>query len=241
LEDDTVPNPHFYERMCRLLSAYRDCQKICSVSAYANLPPGCDELLSKDFMISNRVFSLGFGTWRDRWNELNLAHQPAQYNPFGSFYKIPANRQTKMTMVNQFWLEKNQQTDWVITFTLASLYHQKVHIIPTNSLVYNIGFGHLESKTYRGKEAAWVNARYDAEFRPNSLPSSLELSPCLKLDRKNVELAEHFWKNNIWLTPGALLYLLRKYGSFKSIVLFLKIFVTRLPILLRRWRNGRQI
>jgi GT2 family glycosyltransferase len=33
LEDDTVPNPHFYERMCRLLSAYRDYPKICSVSA----------------------------------------------------------------------------------------------------------------------------------------------------------------------------------------------------------------
>ncbi|WP_254174011.1 sugar transferase [Planktothrix pseudagardhii] len=241
LEDDTVPNPHFYDRMCRLLSAYRDCQQVGSVSAYANFPSECDELLSKDFMISNRLFSWGFGTWRDRWNELNLAHQPAQYNPFGSFYKIPATKQTKMTMINQFWLEKKQQTDWVITFTVASLYHQKVHIIPTTSLVYNIGFGHPESKTYKGQEEAWVNSRYDAEFCPNSLPSNLELSDCLKLDPENVELAEHLWKNCIWLSPSALVYLLQKYGSFRSMILFLKIFVTRLPVLLRRWRNGLPI
>jgi len=38
LEDDTVPNPYFYDRMCRLLEVYREYKQICSVSAYATYP-----------------------------------------------------------------------------------------------------------------------------------------------------------------------------------------------------------
>ena len=175
LEDDTIPNPHFYDRMCRLLEAYRGCKQVCSVSAYASLPAELENQVDTDFIMSNRVFCWGFGTWFDRWQEMDLANQSDQYNPFGSFYQIPATSQTKMTMVNQFWLEKNKKTDWVITFTLAALYHQKVHIIPTTSFTYNIGFDNPQSKTYKGKEPNWANAKYQADFRPDSLPSSLEL------------------------------------------------------------------
>ncbi len=239
LEDDTVPNRHFYDRMCRLLEVYRDRQEVCSVSAYASLPAELDTKIDRDFIVSNRVFCLGFGIWSDRWKELDLVNKSDQYNPFNKFYKIPATSQTKMTMINQFWLEKNQQTDWVITFTLAALYHHKVHIIPTTSFTYNIGCGHSQSKTYKGKEEAWVNARYDAEFCPNHLPSSLELPSELSLILTDLELTDHLLKQkNLWLNPSAFLYLLKNTKSFNSGVILTKLFITRLPLMLRRWRSG---
>ncbi|MGF1480467.1 MAG: sugar transferase [Cyanophyceae cyanobacterium] len=239
LEDDTIPNPYFYDRMCRLLQAYREYPQVCSVSAYAGLPAELEPQLDTDFIVSNRVFCWGFGTWSDRWQEIALAHRSGQYNPFHHFYKIPATAQTKMTIVNQFWLEKNQQTDWVITFTLAALKHQKVHLIPTTSFVYNIGFGHAQSKTYKGKEQAWVNARYQENFCPNSLPSNLKLTAQLGLTLSDIELTQHLLKQKgLWLSPSAFLYLLKNAKSLKSITLLVKLFIIRLPLLMKRWRSG---
>ncbi|CEJ42251.1 glycosyltransferase family protein [Umezakia ovalisporum] len=238
LEEDTVPNQYFYDRISRLLEAYRDYKQVCSVSSYATLPAGCDTQIHTDFLVSNRVFSWGFGTWCDRWQELNLS-QSSQYNPFGNFYQIPATSQTKMTMINQFWLEKNKQTDWVITFTVAALYHQKVHIIPTNSLTYNIGFGHPEAKTYKGKEPTWANAKYKAHFCPNSLPSSLELLDKLKKPLTDTDLVDYLLQQKgLWLSPSAFLYLLQKSSSFTGMAMLFKLFITRLPLMLKRWRSG---
>jgi hypothetical protein len=233
LEDDTVPNSYFYDRMCRLLTYYADCQQICSVSAYANPSAELTWQPETDFVVSNRVFCWGFGTWADRWQEMDLVNQTGQYNPFGSFDKIPAISQTEMTIINQFWLEKNQKTDWVITFTLAALYHQKVHLIPTASLIHNIGFGHPHAKTYKGNEQKWVNAKYDAHFYPNRLP------PTLIVHSDCTNLANHLLKYpDIWLNLRALLNLLKQANSVGSTLILLRIFLTRLPVLVRRWRSG---
>jgi hypothetical protein len=239
LEDDIVPNPYFYDRMCRLLEAYRHHQQICSISAYASLPKELHPQPDTDFFVSDRVFSWGFATWADRWQKLDLANQSAQYNPFGGFYRIPATPQTKRTMINQFWLENNRQTDWVITFTLAALYHQKTHLIPTTSFTSNIGFGHPESKTYKGKELAWVNARYDANFCPKRLPSSLDLPKELKYTLSDTNLIHHLLKQGgLWLNPSAFLYLLKQTKSLSGVFMLFNLFITRLPLMLRRWRRG---
>ena len=212
IEDDTITNPYFYDRMCRLLEVYRESKQVCSISSYANIPKEFDPHIDTDFIASNRFFSWGFATWADQWKEIDLINQSNQYNPFGSFYKIPATCQTKMTMINQFWLEKNQKTDWVITLTLAALCHQKVHIIPTTSFTYNSGFGHPESETYKGKEQSWVNARYDVNFRPNSLPSNLELPTQLSIALSDIELARHLLKyKTLWLSPLAFIYLFKNF------------------------------
>ena len=242
LEDDVVPNPCFYDRMCRLLETYRNHQQVCSVSAYANFPQELEPLIERDFIVSNRVFALGFGTWADRWHELNLSNQPQGYNPFKNFYNIPATIQTKYTLVNQFFLEKNIQADWVITLTLNALFNNRVHITPKVSFVRNIGCGHPEAKTYRGSEPAWINARYEPSARPNSLPSSLELSEILASPLKGLALARHLENySGLWLSLSAIRHFLWKYPGLQNMAAFLKLFLFRLPILLRRWRSGLPI
>ena len=239
LEDDVIPNPCFYDRMCRLLETYRSDQQVCSVSAYANFPQELEPLIDRDFIVSNRVFALGFGTWVDRWQELNLAGQPQGYNPFKNFYNIPATIQTKYTLLNQFFLEKNSQADWVITLTLNALAKNRVHIIPKVSFVRNIGCGHPEAKTYRGSEPDWINAKYEPSARPNSLPSSLELSDLLAAPLDGVTLARHLENSSgLWLSLSAVRHFLWKYPGLQNRASFLKLFLLRLPILLRRWRSG---
>lgn len=239
LEDDVVPNPCFYDRMCRLLEAYRNYPQVFSVSAYANFPNELEQLLDRDFLVSKRVFALGLGIWADRWHELNLARQPQGYNPFQSFYKIPATIQTKYTMVNQFFLEKNNQADWVISLNLGVLSQNRIHIIPKVSFVRNIGFGHPDAKTYRGAEPAWLNARYAPSADPNSLPSSLEPLDLLATPLDGVELVQHLEKNSgLWLSLPAMWDFLCKYRGLHNLSSFLRLFLTRALIMLRRWRQG---
>lgn len=243
LEDDIVPNPYFYDRMCRLLSAYRDYDKVFSVTAYANFPTELSELKSEDFMTSKRVFALGLGTWKDRWLDIDLANHPQGYNPFGHFYDIPATIQTKYTIVNQFFLEKQNKQDWVITMTLASLYKGYIHITPMTSFVHNIGFGHPEAKTYNtGNEPTWANSHSDPSACLNKLPPTLELNKILATPLNGVELVKHLENcDSFWLSPSATWQLLRKYRGWQSKIAILKLFFNRMLIMLKRWRTGRPI
>ncbi|KAM3099779.1 glycosyltransferase family 2 protein [Phormidesmis sp. 146-35] len=239
LEDDVVPNPGFYDRVCRLLEAYRNYPQIGSVSAFANFPNELEPLIDRDFIVSNRVFALGFGMWSDRWKKLNLASQPQGSNPFQNYYRIPATIQTKHTLLNQFFIEKNRQTDWVITMTLNALSHNLVHITPKVSFVKNIGFGHPEAKTYRGAEPDWINFRFDPEAHPNSLPDRLELMDGLAKPLNGMELVQHLEKaNGVWLSVPAIAHFLQKYPGMENMKAFLKLFLSRAPVMLRRWRSG---
>ncbi len=239
LEDDVVPNSGFYDRLCRLLEAYRNYPQVGSVSAFANFPNELEPLIDRDFIVSNRVFALGFGMWSDRWQKLNLAGQPQGSNPFKDYYQIPATIQTKHTLLNQFFIEKNRQSDWVITMTLNALSHNLVHITPKVSFVKNIGFGHPEAKTYRGAEPDWINFRFDSDAYPDSLPNRLELMDRLAKPLKGVELVQHLEQSNgVWLSLPAIAHFLQKYPALENKAAFLKLFLARVPIMLRRWRSG---
>ncbi|MBR8834234.1 MAG: sugar transferase [Stigonema ocellatum SAG 48.90 = DSM 106950] len=241
LEDDIVGNPYFYDRMCRLLSAYRDFPQVFSVTAYANFPSGLNKLISEDFMVSKRVFALGLGTWADRWKDIDMANYKRAYNPFGHFYDIPATIQTKYTILNQFFLEKQtHKHDWVITMTLASLYKGYVHVTPMVSFIHNIGFGHPQAKTYStGGEPAWANAHSDPSACLNTLPPSLEVTNTLAAPLDGVELARHLAiYTDLWLSPSDIWQLLHKYKGWHSRIAFLKLFFSRFLIYVRRLRAG---
>jgi hypothetical protein len=241
LEDDVVPNPGFYDRMCRLLNAYRHHERVFSLSAYANFPDELEPLIDSDFIVSNRVFALGFATWADRWQAIDLANKPPAYNPFGEFYQIPATLQNQYAMAIQFFNEKNKETDWVITMTLAALHQGYVHIIPTQSFVYNIGFGHPESVHYSAPEPAWANARYQAAAHPDRLPRSLDLLEPLVQPVQGIALVKHFRHHGLWLTPKAVLHFLKQSRQWQDKMAWLTLFVDRFVVLLRRWKSGLSV
>lgn len=242
LEDDVVPNPGFYDRMCRLLVRYRDEPTVFSVSGFANFPDELRPDLATDFVMSNRVFALGLGLWADRWRAIDLINQPPGHNPFGGFDRIPATLQTQYTIVNQFFIEQNGKTDWVISLTLAALYRGYVHVIPTRSMVRNIGFGHAESVNYRGAEPDWANANFDPVAFPDRLPEGVDLLPLLAERLSGEALVRHLRaQEGMWLSPGVAWALVRRSGSWADRWAWLGFFGDRFVKMLRRWRSGRSI
>jgi hypothetical protein len=239
LEDDTVPNPNFYDRIARMLTVYKDSPEVFSVSGYATLPDELERQIEADFMVSHRIFALGWGLWADRWQKIDLQSKPQRHNPFGSFYQIPPSVQTRYTLVNQFFIEKNDKTDWVITMTLAALYHGYVHVTPLKSLVKNIGFGHPEAKTYRNAEPPWINARYSADSHPDRLPERLVPIEPLRVDPAGRGLAAHLIaQQGLWISPVALGYFLGHAKGWGDRREWLRLFWQRLPVVVYRWRKG---
>jgi hypothetical protein len=242
LEDDVVPNAGFYDRMCRLLARYRDVPQVFSVSGYANFPDELRPGLDADFVMSNRVFALGLGLWSDRWRAIDLMNQPPGHNPFGGFDRIPATLQTQYTIVNQFFIEKNGKTDWVISMTLAALYRGYVHVIPTRSMVRNIGFGHAEAVNYRGAEPDWANANFDPEAFPDRLPVGVALPSLLAERISGRMLVRHLrQQEGMWLSPRVAWGLVRRSGSWADRWAWLGFFGDRFLVMARRWRSGRSI
>jgi hypothetical protein len=239
LEDDVVPNPCFYDRVCRLLNLYADQKQVFSISGYANFPDEVRPEIDGDFIVSNRIFALGFATWADRWQAIDLINQPSAPNPFGDFSRIPPTLQTRYTMVNQFFMERNRKTDWVISMTVAALYRGYVHVIPTRSMVRNVGFGHAEAVNYRGAEPDWANANYDAVAVPDALPQDLERLPRLAMALSGVELAAHLRaQSGIWLSPQAFWYFWRQSRSWADRWAWLSFFGDRFVMMLRRLKSG---
>lgn len=239
LEDDVIPNRNFYDRMVRLLTAYTPYPQVFSISAYANFPDELEAQIPSDFMASNRVFSLGFATWSDRWQSLDLIHAAENYNPFLSFVTIPANLQTKYTIVNQFFIEKNYKADWVISMTVATLARNYVHIIPKRSFVNNIGCGHPDAKTYRDGVPDWINQRYCPHTQPNSLPTTLQPLYGTQRSLKGTELIQHFRNSGgMWLNWPEAVALWKYYRNWRDRVAIGVFLIERLPTLLRRWRSG---
>jgi hypothetical protein len=227
LEDDVVPNIYFYDRLCRLLEVYKDVKQIFSVNGYDASTSEMGERMEEDFMISHRFFSWGFATWADRWYSLDIDKIKQSYNPFGRFYHIPLNVQTKLTMVNQFYLEKTGKTDWVITVTLATLDRGYVHVTPMVSMVKNIGFGHPESETYRGGEPKWVNCAYDVSANPDKLPTQIETMDKLKKPLTDLEVIDFLRKKNLYLKGNEAWDLFFKYDSWMFKFLLFKLFVSQ--------------
>jgi Glycosyl transferase family 2 len=239
LEDDVIPNSNFYDRMVRLLKAYQPYPEVFSISAYANFPDQLETRIPSDFMASNRVFSLGFAVWSDRWQSLDLLASAQNYNPFFSFANIPANLQTQYTIVNQFFIEKNRKIDWVITMTLAALAQNYVHIIPKRSFVHNIGCGHPDAKTYSSDVPDWINQRYCAETQPNTLPETLKPLSGHQRSLTGRQLIQHFQRSGgMWLDGAAMISLWKRYSSWSDRWAIGAFWIKGLPTLVRRWRSG---
>jgi len=223
LEDDVVPNIYFYECICRLLEVYKNIKKVFSVNGYETGSSLISESIKEDFFMSNRFFSWGFATWADRWHSLDIEKVKQSYNPFGKFYDIPLNQQTKLTMINQYYLEKTGKTDWVITVTLAALYLGYSHVVPKISFVRNIGFGHPESETYRGKEAQWVNCSYDDSFNPDKVPVNADMIESFKKPLTEVEIAKFLTNKNLYISINDAKKILQKYQGWQFKIILLKL------------------
>lgn len=140
LEDDLETAPMFLTYMNEALSYYEP--RNCVFSISADIPMRMPEIkpYAYDVFVSYRNFSYGWGTWKERWNQVDWS--------INNFYEFQND-----TLVQQAFcrggddlfdmLEAQSRgiiDSWAIRFTWAHFEQHAVSIMPTQTFVHHLGF-----------------------------------------------------------------------------------------------------
>lgn len=139
LEDDCIPNEYFISYMNRCLNKYENDSRIWCISGYTDtelLPPRGED----DLFLVNRPSSWGYGTWKRCWDKVIwdvdvlkelFSHQDIVkgFNRWGG----------KDSSVIMFALFGGLNSSWAIRYNFAAYQNKAMTILPTKSLIWNIG------------------------------------------------------------------------------------------------------
>lgn len=137
LEDDLVLMPNFLNYMNQGLQYYEENPQVMSVCGHS-----CKVSVQKtypyDAYFFTRSSSWGWGTWKDRWDEVdwNLKNWEQVRANRKAFVKSQGSDVFKM--LNDWKMGKNHS--WAIRFCYAQFVTNRLSVIPNKSLVDNKGF-----------------------------------------------------------------------------------------------------
>ena len=138
LEDDMISSPYFLQYMNDLLEFYEADLRIQSITGYT-FPIKIPENYKYDLYLSPRASSWGWGTWKNRWVDVDW-----EFKDYNNFIK-------NKTMVNDFnkggedltRMLKNQKEgkidSWSIIWSFAHFKNNAYCIYPVKSRIKNIG------------------------------------------------------------------------------------------------------
>jgi hypothetical protein len=141
LEDDLVTSPVFLNYMNDALDYYENRKGVFSISGYC-LPPNkfkVPDNYSYDVFASLRNSSWGWGTWVDRWEQVDWEMNNFKTIADDPFIKEAINRGGDDVFQLLEVRHIGKLDIWSIQFTLAHFANHAVSIVPTFSYVNNIG------------------------------------------------------------------------------------------------------
>lgn len=139
LEDDLIVSDDFLDYMQRGLEFYKNDGKVWSVTAHCPMVTGLNRY-KKDVFLVPRVGSLGWGTWKDRWQHTDW--KVASYGDFKKDYvgqwlfNLGGKDLCKM-LKNQ--MTDNQCESWAIRWGYQQFRERKYTVYPKESRVIHCG------------------------------------------------------------------------------------------------------
>jgi hypothetical protein len=141
MEDDLITSTAFLSYMNQALDFYDDRKSVFSISGY-NMPSNritIPDDYEYDVYVSLRNDSWGWGTWEDRWNQIDwtvsqfqtILKNPEMQNAF--------NRGGDDVFEMLEMQQKGILNIWSIQFTFSHFMNHAVSIVPTVSYVDNTG------------------------------------------------------------------------------------------------------
>lgn len=138
LEDDCVTTANFMTFMRQCLETYKCCGRVYSVSGYA-WPIEFEEK-KNDAYFCGRISSLGWGTWKDKWNSMEISYELTKDMKddlyFSEQLALWGNDLEDMLLGNI----KGYTDSWAVFWALSVIKHDGLCLNPYYSLVDNIGF-----------------------------------------------------------------------------------------------------
>ncbi len=119
LEDDLVSSKNFLDFINQALDFYDSSEEIISVSGYTRDLPILQNY-KKDYYLGYRASSLGWGTWKSRWTQVDW--EVADYLEFRSNKKL--KRRMARIGSDMPGMLKNQQEGVIDSWAIRWCYHQ---------------------------------------------------------------------------------------------------------------------
>ncbi len=139
LEDDLICNPNFLTYMNQALDVYANDERIQTVTGFSLAMNS----VHTDVYFQRRPFSWGWATWKKYWDaavfdkEIILKEIQSDVDVVDDFKKVCGNNMGNMLL--GYLAGKNDS--WFVRWAYSQYKAGRYSVIPTKSLVENIGFG----------------------------------------------------------------------------------------------------
>lgn len=150
LEDDLITAPNFLDFMNQALRFYQESPLIHSISGYTMDLPGLSKY-TLDYYLGYRASSWGWGTWKDKWQDVDW--EVKDYHKF----KKSLFRQIKFMRGGSDLpkMLKNQMQgkidSWAIRWCFNQFQNDRFTIFPARSKLVTIGMGEDATHTKQTK------------------------------------------------------------------------------------------
>ena len=162
LEDDCVPQKHFFQFMETCLSRYEKDESVFGISGYTlPLPQNIQDSYPYDLYFSPRIGSWGWGTWKSAWDKQITNLENAFWDAIQRGVDLTQGGNDVPVMIRQF-LSGQLKDVWTLNWLVTVYINKGYYIYPTFSHIKNIGMdgsgvhcGHTAkfNTIYGGKKA----------------------------------------------------------------------------------------
>ena len=139
LEDDLIVSNDFLDYMQRGLDYYKKNNRVWSVTAHCPMVKGLDKY-KKDVFLAPRAESLGWGTWKNRWNHVEW--EVPSYSQFKNDFlgQILFNLGGKdLCKMLESQMTDNDYDSWAIRWCYQQFRARKYTVYPRESRVIHCG------------------------------------------------------------------------------------------------------
>lgn len=140
LEEDLITSPNFLDFLNQALDFYASKKWAFSVSGYTlNLPSL--KTYSKDYYLGYRASSWGWGTWKDRWKDIDWEicdYKRFRFNPLQQIRFMRGGSDMPRMLSLQM---KGKIDSWAIRWCFNQFQKNMLTVFPTISKISNIGYG----------------------------------------------------------------------------------------------------
>ncbi len=158
VEDDSEVSVNFLHFMNQALDFYEHNPRIWSIGGFS-LPMKIPNEYLSDAITTQRVSSYAWATWKNRWESIDWSVKDYSKFRFNLRQRKCFNRwgKDRASMLDD---QMNDRINsWAIRFDYAMFKNNMYNIIPTYSLVSNIGHDGSGTHNLRNKNEEWFNIK----------------------------------------------------------------------------------
>lgn len=182
LEDDLITSPNFLDFMNQALDYYLGHPQIHSVSGYClNLPSLIN--YPKDYYLGFRASSWGWGTWQDKWENIDWEvkeYKNFKKNPLKQIQFMRGGSDMSQMLKSQM---KGRIDSWAIRWCFDQFNKDMLTVFPSKSKIISIGFG--ENATHTKKTKRFLTSLDDGAQRKFSFEENPSLNKLLIREFRN--------------------------------------------------------